>query len=43
LGESLISEEPGYYVLNSETLKDGVLEILKIEEKVMNFFSKSDQ
>jgi hypothetical protein len=43
LGESLIADEPGYYVINSDNLKDGVLEILKIEEKVMNFFSKSDQ
>lgn len=43
LSENLSIEEPGYYILQSDSIKEGVLEILEIEEKVMNFFSKSDQ
>lgn len=43
LADKLSIEEPGYYVLHSDSIKDGVLQILDIEKKVLNFFSKSDQ
>lgn len=43
LGDNLSIEEPGYYLLQNDSIKKGVLEILEIEKKILNFFSKSDQ
>lgn len=43
LGDNLSIEEPGYYVIHTSSLKEGVMEVLEIERKLMNFFSKSDQ
>lgn len=43
LGTNLTKEEPGYYIIHTNSLKLAMGQILEIEKDIMNFFSKSDQ
>lgn len=41
VSSGLISEEPGYYKLNAESLEEGKKQIKIIEEKILAFFSRA--
>lgn len=40
-GTNLLASEPGFYVLNSLTIDDGMDEIKKIEQDILNYFKKA--
>ena len=40
-GTSLMASEPGFYILNSLTIDDGMKEIKKIEQNILNYFKKA--
>ena len=40
-GSSLLTSEPGFYVLNSSSIDEGINEIKKIEKNILNYFKKA--
>lgn len=38
---NMTNEEPGFYSIHTSSIRDGITEILKIEEDIMKFFKKS--
>lgn len=40
-GTKLLEKEPGFYILNSLTIDDGMSEIKKIEQDILNYFKKA--
>ena len=40
-GSSLLVSEPGYYILNSPSIDEGMIEIKKIEQNILNYFKKA--
>lgn len=43
LGVNLKSDEPGHYMIQSNSIKEGMLQILEVEKKILQFFSREDQ
>lgn len=43
LGENLTIDEPGFYAIHTDSLKEAITQIYEIETNLMSFFSKSEQ